>query len=54
VRNSDARKSQEGGGKTLTDTSRNNEASNEAIRKSLEGKPFLFPCVIKDTRVEMV
>ncbi|CAB4025011.1 Hypothetical predicted protein [Paramuricea clavata] len=42
VRNSDARKSQEGGGKTLTDTSRNNEDSNEAIRKSLEGKPFIF------------
>ena len=43
VRNSDARKSREGGGKTLTDTSRNNEASNEAIRKILEGKPFIFP-----------
>jgi hypothetical protein len=43
VRNSDARKSQEGGGKTLTDTSRNKEASNEAIRKILEGKPFIFP-----------
>ncbi|CAB3994916.1 Hypothetical predicted protein [Paramuricea clavata] len=37
------RKSQEGGGKTLTDTSRNNDGSNEAIRKILEGKPFIFP-----------
>ncbi|CAB4042064.1 Hypothetical predicted protein, partial [Paramuricea clavata] len=43
VQNSDARKSQEGGGKTLTDTSRNNDGSNEAIRKILEGKPFIFP-----------
>jgi hypothetical protein len=43
IRNGDVRKSQEGGGKTLTDTSRNNEASNEAIRKILEGKPFVCP-----------
>ena len=54
VRNSDARESQEGSGKTLTDRSRNNEASNEAIRKILEGNHSFAPCVIKDTLVVMV